>query len=91
MKPDELIAWLNERGADKPCPACDANDWIAETDELDSSSLRVLGPMSITKKETENGVKASVVSVYDAYMVSCKNCGFIRLHNKNIVEGAVNG
>jgi predicted nucleic-acid-binding Zn-ribbon protein len=85
MTPAELIEWLNAKGADKPCPACDSNDWLAETVEGQSDVLQSVAVVSTSSMSGENGMKFSRLTEHKSYLLSCKNCGFMRFHNMTIV------
>lgn len=67
----KALAWLEEKWvADRVCPICNARTWsvqngIAELREFSGGDLIVGGQQGI----------------YPAYLVMCKNCGYMHLFN----------
>lgn len=87
MTLDEFTAWLSSKGADKPCPICETNNWIAESTFYENENMNVLTIAHLKFFEwLPSGFWEDKKRIHNAYMLTCGNCGFIRLHNKSIVE-----
>jgi len=88
MKVGEFEAWLASKGAENPCPSCGANEWIAEVDGgvvEAQAELAHVAVVTMRKRVSDDGTAVTVVDTHDAYMLTCNNCGFMRLHNQKVV------
>lgn len=88
MTADEFSEWLASKGANKPCPFCDSNDWIAESRSLPSGSdKQYMLTAQITSMEKYNdGFHRDKYWTNITYFMTCSNCGFVRMHNMKVVE-----
>ena len=78
--PDGLIrrtnAFFAARGAARDCPVCGNLKWAS----VNSAGVTPMIPFS------EHGVHTSE---FAAYILVCTNCGFVRAHLKDVVDGKV--
>ena len=88
MKTTELVDWLARRGAGKVCPFCDTNDWIGEIATEESDELVRVSLISFGKATdaTETTPPTRPIKSHEGFLLTCANCGFVRLHNIKIVN-----
>jgi len=93
MKEDELAAILDSKGADQPCPFCRTNVWIAETTQKDTDELVEVAVVSKGEEQSDgNGRIMGIRQInHRGYLLTCEHCGFMRIHNKDVVKGSSHG
>jgi hypothetical protein len=74
---DDLIKYLVAKGAKPECPSCGENDWHMSTGAQEFATL------PIAKSEFYARTTESYLAVMT---MICKNCGFVRMHARPLVE-----
>ena len=93
MNKEQLLSILSRKSAERACPFCGTNEWIAETKPSDGGELAVVAVVSRGPPfvEPDGSVRGQAQLRHDAYMLTCTNCGFIRLHNTSFIDEVHNG
>lgn len=92
MNKEQLNAILSDKNSDRACPFCGTNEWIAETDRGDEAELATVAVVSMGPNfvNADGSVRGRTQIRHEAYMMTCTNCGFMRLHNKSTINEMVN-
>lgn len=75
---EQAIEFFRRRGADGPCPICRHPKWL-----LHSGVDRGVDVFRVPRQVDY------VVSNLQVYVMICENCGFVRQHVRDLVDGAV--
>ena len=77
----EVKNMLDSRGADKPCLACGSTNWNAPGKRL--ALITASDDGVVVNLNTATGY----VEAKQVVTVTCADCGFVRLHDINVLFG----
>ena len=75
---EQAIEFFRRKGADGPCPICRHPKWL-----LHSGVDRGVDVFRVPRQVDY------VVSNLQVYVMICENCGFVRQHVRDLVDGAI--
>ena len=75
---EQAIEFFRCKGADGPCPICRHPKWL-----LHSGVDRGVDVFRVPRQVDY------VVSNLQVYVLICENCGFVRQHVRDLVDGAI--
>ncbi len=75
---EQAIEFFRRKGADGPCPICRHPKWL-----LHSGVDRGVDVFRVPRQVDY------VVSNLQVYVLICENCGFVRQHVRDLVDGAI--
>jgi hypothetical protein len=70
---DQIRAQLNAKGAGRACPACGVNDWIFGAEN------------ALLQAVADDFTVQAIGRGYGLVPVICGNCGYVRLHNLDVL------
>ena len=75
----QAVEFFRRKGADGPCPICNGAKWL-----LHSGVDRGVDVFRVPRQVDY------VVSNLQVYVMICENCGFVRQHVRDLVDGTMN-
>jgi hypothetical protein len=80
--------WLSDKGAIRSCPFCDTNEWIGETSTSSDDDLVAVAVISSegASEAMEDRPATRTIRRHECFLLTCSNCGFVRLHNVKVVN-----
>ena len=75
---EQAIEFFRRKGADGPCPICRHPKWL-----LHSGVDRGVDVFRVPRQVDY------VLSNLQVYVMICENCGFVRQHVRDLVDGAI--
>ena len=76
---EQAVEFCRPMGADGPCPICRCAKWL-----LHSGIGRGVDVFRVPRQVDY------VVSNLQVYVMICENCGFVRQHVRDLVDGTMN-
>lgn len=75
----QAVEFFRLKGADGPCPICRSAKWL-----LHSGVDRGVDVFRVPRQVDY------LVSTLQVYVMICENCGFVRQHVRDLVDGTMN-
>ena len=80
---EQAVEFFRRKGADGPCPICRSAKWLLHSG-VDSGAGGGVDVFRVPRQMDY------VVSNLQVYVMICENCGFVRQHVRDLVDGTMN-